>query len=51
MKTLVLELPVDGLPIAADLPENFADEAKFLLALKLFELGRISSGKAGNVGQ
>ena len=49
MKTFLLELPVDGLPIAADLSENFADEARFLLALKLFEQGRISSGKAGKL--
>lgn len=49
MKTLMLELPVDGLPMAADLSENFADEARFLLALKLFELGRVSSGKAGKL--
>lgn len=49
MKTFVLELPVDGLPSAAELPDNFADEARFLLALKLFEQGRISSGKAGRL--
>lgn len=45
--TLTLELPVAGLPSAAELPDNFSDEARFLLALKLFEQGRISSGKAG----
>ena len=49
MKTFMLELPMDGLPIDADLPENLADEARFLLALKLFEQGRISSGKAGKL--
>ncbi len=47
MKTLTLELPLEGLPIAAEMPGNFAEEARFLLALKLFEQGRISSGKAG----
>jgi hypothetical protein len=31
------------------LPANFADEARFLLAVKLFEQGRISSGKAGRL--
>ncbi|MFZ4626325.1 MAG: UPF0175 family protein [Rhodoferax sp.] len=49
MNTLTIELPVAGLPSAAELPENFADEARFLLALKLFEQGRISSGKAGRL--
>lgn len=47
MKTLSIELPLAGLPSATELSANFADEARFLLALKLFEQGRISSGKAG----
>jgi predicted HTH domain antitoxin len=47
--TLTLELPVAGLPSAAAMSGNFADEARFLLALKLFEQGRISSGKAGRL--
>lgn len=47
--TLTIELPVEGLPSAAELPGNFADEARFLLALKLFEQGRISSGKASRL--
>lgn len=49
MKTIALELPVDGLPLDACIPGNFADEARFILALKLFEQGRISSGKAGKL--
>lgn len=49
MNTLMIELPVDGLPSSSELPDNFADEARFLLALKLFEQGRISSGKAGRL--
>ena len=49
MTTRTIELPVDGLPSAAELPANFSDEARFLLAVKLFELGRISSGKAGRL--
>lgn len=28
--------------------EKFSDEAKFLLAAKLYELGRLSSGEAAN---
>lgn len=49
MNTLTIELPVEGLPSAAELPDNFSDEARFLLAVKLFEQGRISSGKAGRL--
>ncbi|MBF0257176.1 MAG: UPF0175 family protein [Gammaproteobacteria bacterium] len=49
MSILTLELPVDGLPSAAELPDNFSEEARFLLATKLFEQGRISSGKAGRL--
>ena len=49
MNTLILELPLEGLPSAAAFSDNFADEARFLLALKLFEQGRISSGKAGRL--
>ena len=49
MNTLTIELPMDGLPSAAELPANFSDEARFLLALKLFEQGRISSAKAGTL--
>jgi predicted HTH domain antitoxin len=49
INTLTIELPVDGLPSAAELPDNFSDEARFLLAVKLFEQGRISSGKAGRL--
>lgn len=47
--TLTVELPLDGLPTAAELPADFADEVRFLLAVKLFEQGRISSGKAGRL--
>ena len=47
--TLTIELPVAGLPSAAELPANFADEARFLLAVKLFEQGRISSGKSSRL--
>ena len=48
-KTLTIELPVEGLPTAAELPANFPDEVRLLLAVKLFEQGRISSGKAGRL--
>ena len=49
MNTMTIELPVEGLPSPAELPNNFSDEARYLLALKLFEQGRISSGKAGRL--
>lgn len=49
MSALWLEIPTDALPAPADPPELFAAEARFLLALKLFELGRVSSGKAGRI--
>jgi hypothetical protein len=40
MNTLAIELPVDGLPSAAELPAKLPDEARFLLAVKLFEQGQ-----------
>ena len=49
MATLRLELP-DTLPLATgQSSDEFLRDARFLLALKLFELGRISSGKAAEV--
>lgn len=47
MNMITIEIPVEGLPSPTEWSEDFADEARFLLALKLFEQGRISSGKAG----
>lgn len=47
MNTLQIELPVDGLPVEP--PEKMVQELRYLLALKLFEQGRISSGKAGRL--
>lgn len=49
MKTVMIELSVEGLPSPADLPSNLPDVARYLLAPKLFEQGRISSGKAGRL--
>ncbi len=49
MTMMTIELPMAGLPSGAYLQDNFSDEARFLLALKLFEQGRISSGKAGRL--
>ncbi len=49
MNTVMLELPFDVLASPCSSPEELASEAKFMLALKLFEVGRLSSGKAGEL--
>ena len=49
MNSLMLELPLDALALPAVTSEALADEARFMLALKLFEVGRLSSGKAGDL--
>ena len=51
MATIHLDLPDTVLLAAGQSPEEFAQEAKFLLALKLFEIGRISSGRAAELAQ
>ena len=47
MNTVTLELPMDGLASPGVSAESLVSEVKFMLALKLFEVGRLSSGKAG----
>lgn len=49
MNALLLELPVDALASPGESLESLAYEAKFMLALKLFEVGRLSSAKAGQL--
>ena len=49
MNSVMLELPIDVLASPGVSPESLASEAKFMLALKLFEVGRLSSGKAGRL--
>ena len=46
---LMLEFSIDALALPGASPESLANEAKFMLALKLFEVGRLSSGKAGQL--
>jgi predicted HTH domain antitoxin len=49
MKTIELSYP-DSLAAALNLsPEAFAKEAKLALAVKLFELGRLTSGQAAEL--
>lgn len=44
--TLTIEYSADVLLNLSVSPEQFAREAKFLLAAKLYELGRLSAGQA-----
>jgi hypothetical protein len=49
MNALMIELPADALASPGVSLESLANEAKFMLALKLFEVGRLSSSKAGSL--
>ncbi|MDE2798948.1 MAG: UPF0175 family protein [Gemmatimonadota bacterium] len=49
MKTLNIPYSEDLLLITGQEPEVFEREARFLLALKFFELRRISAGKAAEL--
>ena len=46
MSTITFECPDDILRILSETPEHFADECRLLIAVKLFELGHLSSGQA-----
>lgn len=46
MATLQIDLPESAFRTTGQTREEFEREARFLLALKLFELGRLSSGRA-----
>ena len=49
MKTLTIDYD-ESLPLAmGETPAEFENEARFLLVLKLFELGKISAGKAAEL--
>jgi len=49
MSVIHLDLPESILLATGQSQEEFVREAKFLLALKLFELGRLSSGRAAEL--
>jgi predicted HTH domain antitoxin len=49
MSSLTIEIPENVLLATGQSREEFIREAKLLLAAKLFELGRLSSGKAAQL--
>ena len=49
MSDITITLPESILIPTGQSREGFVQEAKFLLASKLYELGRLSSGRAGAV--
>ena len=49
MKTFEISYPEDLPQAMGESPENFEREIKFLVAAKLYELGRISSGRASEL--
>lgn len=50
MEQVAIEIPYDVVRAAGQSPEEFARDAKLLLALQLFQRGRLSSGKASHLG-
>ena len=46
MSKITFECPDDILQILSETPEEFAEEGRMLIAVKLFEIGRLSSGQA-----
>jgi predicted HTH domain antitoxin len=49
MATVRLDFPDSIVLATGQSPEELADETKLLLALKLFERGRLSSGRAAEL--
>jgi predicted HTH domain antitoxin len=49
MKTIQIQYP-ESIPAALNVtPESFEEEARLALAIKLYELGRLSSGQAAGL--
>lgn len=48
-RTLTIDYPDELLLSLEESPEEFEAEARLLLAVKLFELGRISTGRAAEL--
>lgn len=46
MQTITIPCPDSVLISLKETPEKFADEARRLLAIKLYEMGKLSSGRA-----
>ena len=46
MSKITFECPDDILQILSESPEDFAEKGRTLIAVKLFEIGRLSSGQA-----
>lgn len=48
-KTLTIPYPEDLLLSLKESPEEFETEARLLLAIKLYELGKVSTGRAAEL--
>lgn len=49
MNTVTFEFPLDAMASPGSSSASLASEAKFMVALKLFEVGRLSADKAGEL--
>lgn len=49
MSTISFECPDDILQTLEETPDQFAREGRLLIAVKLYELGRLSSGQAARI--